>query len=104
MKDLQKTMNYIDKRYVFNAETYPDLELTTRDEKFDFGVRHSVLHMQKSLGKIAEYSEGRDHGELGSKKEVKIATVKMLINILKLASIQGMNADDLLKLVPKVMV
>lgn len=103
MKDLQKTMNYIDKRYVFNSENYPELELSTENDKIDFGIRHSVLHMQKSLGKIAEYSEERDHGQLGSKRDVKVATAKMLMHVLRLASVQGISADELLKMVPKVM-
>ncbi len=102
MKDLQKTMQYIDKHLVFNTENFPDLEMTTRDEKSDFAARHLLIRMQKNLGEAADYVESRDQGQYGVKKHLEVATVKMLINVLRLGSVQGLTADKLLSMVRKV--
>jgi hypothetical protein len=102
MKTIEELMEYIGQRYVFNADHYPALQHDTIDPKL-FGISHSVLHMNKSLGKIAAEAEYADHGGTLSQDELEKATTKMLINVLKLAETIGMTPDQLASKIPEVM-
>ena len=103
MQELQNLMNEIAKKYAFNSDSYPSLEGKTREEIFIFAVRHSALHMGKTLGKISTFSEAVDHGEKGSQELLEEGTVKMFINVLRLAELQNISAEQLIALVPKMM-
>ncbi len=103
MSDLQHMIDAIAEKYTFTAEHYPDLAAKSKQEVFLFAVRHNVLHMGKSLGKISAFSEDTDHGEGGDRAHLEEATVKMLINTLRLAELQGLTAKKLVELVPKMM-
>jgi hypothetical protein len=99
-KELQLLMNLINSTYVFNEESYPQLKhATSTNQRLLFVVNHSLLHMQKSLGVIATQCEKYDHqgvNEIENEKHhLELATVKMLINTLKLAEELGMTGEQL---------
>jgi hypothetical protein len=71
----------------------------TDDEKWVFVISHSLLHMQKSSGVLARNLEAHDHGGTIDDQAVRLSTIKMFINTLKLAEELGMSADDLCKAV-----
>lgn len=101
--DLQTTINDIAAKFPFDAEHYPDLAGKSPEEILRFAIRHNTLHMGKALGKFSTFCEDEDHGETGDRALLEQATVKMLINILRAAELQGLDADTLLALVPKYM-
>ena len=97
-------MDFIGSRYIFSEKSYPLLAEKPEVQRMAFAINHSILHMSKSLGKIAAECESYDHGHGRPNEDVvKEATVKMLINTLKLADELGMTADDLAKAVPELM-
>lgn len=99
---IQALMDFVGQRYVFSAEHYPNIP-TDAKRNLAFAVTHSHLHMSKSLGRIATECERYDHGLEPDYELVKEATVKMLINTLKLAQELGMNADELTEAIPSLM-
>ena len=68
-----------------------------RDAEHDqgFAIRHSVLHMAKTMGLLATECESFDHGTSVNVVALREATIKMLNNTLKLANDLQMSADEL---------
>jgi hypothetical protein len=101
--DLSSLMTFIGERYTFTEEHYPGFDQLSAEQKLLFAVRHSALHMMKSTGKIAAEAEAADHGGQMNEENLKVATTKMLVNVLKLAEELGISGDELAVYVPKVM-
>ncbi len=101
--DLSSLMAFIGERYTFTEEHYPNLDKLSPNERHVFAVRHSVLHMMKSAGKLAAEAERADHGGGMSFSELKTATTKMLVNVLKLAEELRIPPEELAVNVPNVM-
>lgn len=101
--DLLSLMHFIGDRYTFTEEHYPGYDQLSDEQKLLFAVRHSALHMMKSVGKIAGEAEAADHGGQMDEESLKVATTKMLVNVLKLAEELDMSGDELASRVPKVM-
>lgn len=98
-KTLQDVMGIIAKKYVFKKENYPNMDDSSVETVRAFAINHSVLHMQKTLGKIADVCEVYDHTgkqSLDGLNTVGSATVKMFINTLKLAEEIGISAEQLI--------
>ena len=95
--NLSKTMKRISEVFIFTADRYPILRKLTHDQKLVFAITHSVHHMNKSLGKISAECETFDHGEKMDKLALEEATIKMFINVIKLADVLGMSASELSK-------
>ena len=85
---LRKAILYIAERYVYNAKNYPALANLTIEQGRNFAVTHSILHVQKSMTKIAR--ECYREASL-DKVILKEACTKMFINILKLAEILSID-------------
>lgn len=101
--DLGSLMKYIGERYTFTEEHYPGFSKLSTSEKLTFIVRHSQLHLSKSTGKIAAEAETADHGGIMDQENLRIATTKMLVNVLKLAEELGMTPAGLAAKIPDVM-
>ena len=101
---LASLMAFIGARYTFTNEHYPAADLSTPDKVRAFAVSHSLKHISKSAGKIAAETEAQDHGGTMDEKNLRIATAKLLVNTLKLAEELGMSPDELVAMVPRVMV
>ncbi len=100
---MKELMEFIGARYIFSAEHYPSLSGRSAEETRAFAINHIHLHISKSLGRIATESERHDHGGSFDDTVIKEATVKILINTLKLAQELGMTADELCETVPNLM-
>ncbi len=106
METVQQFIEFIGSKYIFNEENYPVMKDMPPEQKAMFALNHSVLHMQKSIGKIAEVCESYDHtGKYTymNKSQVEEATVKMLVNTLKLAQELGFTGKELAERVPQLM-
>jgi len=101
--DLASLMPFIAERYVFDSKSYPGFDDLSPAQQRLFMVNHSVLHMNKSLGRIAGEVEAADHGDLIKHEELIVATMKMVVNSLRLAEALGLSPDEVAKRVPKVM-
>ena len=101
--DLASLMSFIGERYTFTEENYPGFDALSVYDRTVFAVRHSAMHMMKSTGKIAAEAEKADHGGEMSPEDLKTATTKMLVNVLKLAEELGISAEELAANVPLVM-
>jgi hypothetical protein len=104
MKDLQSLMNHIASTWVCDHARYPALEGMDVDQRRNFLVKHSLLHVAKTSGKIAAVCENFDHT---NRKEddsydigLQVGAVKLFVNAIKLAEETGLSADDLLRLAP----
>ena len=101
--NLQDAIDHVAATYPFTVEHYPELAGKTSEEAFTFAVRHNTLHIAKELGRMSAVCEAMDHGEPIDRAALEKATVKMFINVLEGVKLQGLDADSLLKLLPKYM-
>lgn len=93
--NLQDIQNLVVEKYRFDTKTYPELEGADDSQIDAFAIRHSALHMMKSVGEIAAYAEAEDHGKPIPIGRVEEAVWKQFINVLRLADIVGMDAQTL---------
>lgn len=97
--DIREAFVLIEERWPFDSATYPELDGKPAAERWVFAVRHVLEHQAKSLGKLAELCEPKEHvsnpefsaSEMGSLQGL---SVKFLMNALRLARTSGMDAED----------
>lgn len=100
MTQLKNLMDEVAAEWAITPVSYPATANMSPEDVFDFGVRHSALHLAKSVAKIAKYAEARDHGNAGDLAEVKETTVKMFLTVIRLAHLQGVSAEEIMALSP----
>lgn len=103
MKTLQELMEHITHVWKCDPVRYPELEGMNEVQRKNFLVKHSVLHIAKSNGKVAALCEDFDHSQVVNEKyseELQTLAVKMFVNSLKLAEEAGLPAEELLKKAP----
>ena len=100
MADLQETMDAIASAFVYDETSYPALADRTSEQRQQFALQHSLLHIQKSLGRIAAELETADHGGKANAFKFKEAAIKQVINVLHLATLLGISAEDLHDVIP----
>ncbi len=94
-------MNMIATSYKFDSKTYPELRgiHPGNGDVITFGIRHSLHHMTKAVGRIAEYVERVEHGgpmNPGDGQFLEETVKKEFVNVLRLAELLNLNADDLM--------
>lgn len=87
--------------YEFSGKNYPELRGVEPGsvDVVSFGIRHSLHHMTKSVGRIAEYVERVEHGgpmEAGDAQFLDETVKKQFVNVLRLAELLNLTADDLM--------
>ena len=102
---LDDVIAFIAEKQPFTAERYPALRVKgmPRRDKDRFAISHSILHMNKSIGELAREVEHADHGLGMDYAVLRIATMKMVANSLRLAEALGMNQTDVAIHMPLVM-
>jgi hypothetical protein len=93
--DLKFLIDRITERYVCDERKYPVLAKLSGTEREVFVVKHSMAHMNKSVGKIATEVEVADHGGFMNIENLKASTTKMFISTLKLAQELKMTPEEL---------
>jgi len=99
MQDLRSLMDHIAAVWVCDPNRYPELAGMNNDQRRNFLVKHSLLHISKTGGKIASVCENFDHEgvpNIQSTEALQEGAVKMFVNALKLAEEVGLSADDLI--------
>lgn len=103
MNDLQALMQHIESVWACDETRYPALKGMNDDQKRNFLVKHSLLHVNKTVGKIAAVCENFDHANEKQDDHAtaqQIGAIKLFVNALKLAQEAGLSADDLLEFAP----
>ena len=106
VKTLEDLYAFINERYTFTEEHYPAMKGMDEEQKKMFAINHGVLHMMKSIGKIAAECEAYDHGDftpVEQRTELPVALAKMLVNVLSLAHTLNITPEQLYEMVPAVM-
>lgn len=99
--ELQAIQDMIAAGDKFDGKNYPELQGKhpgNQDVTY-FAIRHSLHHMQKGIGRIAEYVEKVEHGgpmEPGDNQFLDEIVKKEFVNVLRLAEVLGITADDLM--------
>jgi hypothetical protein len=101
--DLTSLMDHIGARFVFNGSKYPGYDELAPAQQQAFVLKHSLLHLNKSVGVIATQAESADHGSSIDTEQVKVATTKLLVSVLALAGKLGMSPQELASKIPEVM-
>jgi len=103
MNDLKKLMDLLATVWKCDPARYPELKGMSAAERQNFLLKHSILHITKTNGKLAALCEDYDHNKQSSPEadaKMKTAAVKMFINALKLAEEAGVSAEELLEQAP----
>lgn len=95
MYDIQSTIDIIAKQYCFDEQSYPVLNGADESSIHKFALRHLLLHMQKSAGKIATALEAEDHGAEIDTALLKEGLAKMHLNTLRMAELLHMSGVEL---------
>ncbi len=105
MKDLRELMNHIASVWICDEERYPALQGMSSDQRKNFLIKHSLLHISKTSGKIATVCESFDHSGVmleDDEASLRIDVVKMFVNVIKLAEEVGLTAEDLQDKAPTI--
>ena len=110
---LVEAYRFVNERYIFNETNYPTLViLTNKDDRINFALKHSLLHMQKSLAKITRLYENthpagnkivtlRFSDQHGTNFESdRHAFTKQVVNSLKVAEIVGITEEQFASIRP----
>ena len=101
---LQSLMSHIARVWVCNPHRYPALAGMSAEERKNFLLKHSLLHIAKTAAKVAAVCESFDHAGHGSPEDeeaLKVAATKMVVNALKLAEEAGLTAEELFARAPQ---
>ena len=99
---LNALMNYISRRWKFSGEHYQGFDALDERGKQLFPLRHSTLHICKSLGRLASEAEGADHGDPVDEQQIRIAAAKLAATALNLWSHFGGEPEGLADLIEAV--
>ncbi len=102
--DINQLVELIATTWKCDSSRYPELAGMNASERKNFVIKHSVLHITKTNGKIAAVCEDFDHNRVLSadaEKELEALAVKMFINALKLAEEAGVTFETLVQKAPE---
>lgn len=103
MHNLSEALNEIALAYPFTEKEYPELATYSKGQQKKFAIKHSILHIAKSLGKLATVSEHIDHGSELNRHSLQEATIKILVNTLRIAELQKLQEAEIYQEIPKVL-
>ncbi|PJE64868.1 MAG: hypothetical protein COU90_01220 [Candidatus Ryanbacteria bacterium CG10_big_fil_rev_8_21_14_0_10_43_42] len=95
--DIDRIIKFTAKHFVFDEKTYPELVNNSNKQRLIFAIRHSVLHLAKTSGKVASISEAVDHGKEVDMAQLRADISKALIAVLRLAEVIGMSENDIVR-------
>lgn len=93
--DFASMMHFVTSVYVFDEECYPNGTFDTAEGRARFVLDHTMLHLRKSIGKLAAEREEYNHGGTMHIENMRVATTKLFVNLLSFAGELGMTADVL---------
>ena len=88
--DLSRMMRLVCKKWPWTTERYPEMP-TPGSARKRFQRRHVLWHMLKQIGHLAAIEERLDHDPASSSTARTDEIVKLLINTLQLARVEGMS-------------
>lgn len=84
----------------FNTEKVQQLQQSFDDENFEINegfekLRHTLLHLMKTTGKVATYCEAKEHGkEPDANQLLNEALPDLLIYTLQIANLYNINLGE----------
>ena len=99
--DFQTLRHELKTRYPFSGDRYPELRAASTEQLKQFARRHLLLHLTKSLGKLATQVEVVDHGGSDDIAVTEEALVKLVLNALRYAQIEEFPEERLLERIPE---
>lgn len=102
MSELQDLMQEIAEGWKFDEESYVGFDNMSESQQKNFIRKHVLLHLMKSQGKIATILEKADH-DGGFEELDDTFLAKLLMNVLRLAEIEGLSADNLASKIKEIM-
>lgn len=92
---IQELADYIKGNWEWKKETYPLLEkLVTPAEQLHFQRQHTLHHLQKQVGGLADQLEDAEHGiAIDPDRELALIS-KLLLNTLELMTVTGRKEED----------
>lgn len=101
--DLEAVMKFVRESYDFTTKRYPRLRAPIdSDEVLAFAVGHVAKHIGENLGALLGQSGKFDHGEDLNHEMLRFTATKLFIDILELANVLGMKAEDLCDRAPEI--
>ena len=82
---LNELMEFLGNAWQFNGKNYRGFDELNERGKRLFPLKHSILHISKSLGKLSTEAEKADHGDEADKRQLRIVTAKLVATSLHLA-------------------
>lgn len=108
IETLPDAFEYVNQRYIFNAENYPVMAKLTERENTIFALKHGLLHTMKSFDKLGyevhtskvdthhlHYLALPDEELYSLALDFKKANLKMVINVLSMCHIVGITKEKL---------
>ncbi len=88
--DLSKMMRLVRRRWPWIVERYPEMPAPGPARK-RFQRHHLLWHMMKQLGRLTAIEERLDHDPAGADPARNDALVKLLINVMHFAMVEGLT-------------
>ncbi len=93
--DFKELMETVAKNWPFDEKTYLELKGVNEETKLRFAVKHVLLHLQKSLGQMAEICESADHKGTLDPLDLELHASKFAVNTVRLLGLIGVDAERL---------
>lgn len=106
IETIDELLSYIKVHWHCDETKYPLMQQMSDEQKLMFVINHLVLHMSKSVGKIAAECENFDHGNdfyRVNRPELNILAAKMLINVIQFAQTLDMTSESLIAETKKIL-
>lgn len=105
-QSFQEVVAYIGNNWHCDETKYPVMEKMSDEQRLMFVINHLVLHMSKSVGKIAAQCESFDHGNdiyRVNRDELELLAAKMVINVLQFSHVLGMDGEKIIQAVHNIL-
>lgn len=103
MTDIKPTSELIAQVWKCKTLRYPETAGMNDDQRMNYLVKHSLLHIGVTVGKISKVCQARDHKKEFTEEErkaLKHEATALFVNSLKLAEEVGLTPEELVAQAP----
>lgn len=95
--DLKSALEMVRHGWQFTQTAYPEMPESKQGVDGGwpvFAIKHTLFHMSKAVGAIANFCEQHDHGKCPN-VDLKEEALKQVVNSLRLCDLLGLSAEDI---------